>query len=107
MTEAFLDRDDLIYVAGHRGLVGSALWRAFDGNGYRNLVGKTSAELDLRERDDVREFFASARPDHVLVAAARVGGIHANDTQPAEFLSDNLRIQTNVIDAAHEFGVRR
>jgi GDP-L-fucose synthase len=107
MTGAFLDRDDLVYVAGHRGLVGSALWRALKANGYHNLVGKTSAELDLRVRDDVREFFAGTRPDHVIDAAARVGGIHANDTQPAEFLSDNLRIQTNVIDAAHEFGVRR
>ena len=102
-----LNSDAKIHVAGHGGMVGSAVWRAFEARGYRNLVGRTSAELDLRDRDATREFFAAERPEVVVDAAAKVGGIAANAASPAEFLSDNLRIQLNLIDAAAEFGVER
>jgi GDP-L-fucose synthase len=95
-----LPRTARVYVAGHGGLVGSAVWRHLEAQGFTDLVGRTSAELDLRERDDVMDFFAKQRPDVVVLAAARVGGIMANATQPADFLSDNLRIQVNVLDAA-------
>ncbi|NLT55948.1 MAG: GDP-L-fucose synthase [Actinomycetales bacterium] len=102
-----LDRDAVVYVAGHRGLVGSALWRALGEQGFTRLVGRSSSELDLRDREAVRAFFSAERPQVVLLAAARVGGILANATYPAEFLSDNLRIQVNVMDAAREFGAER
>lgn len=102
-----LRRDVPFFVAGHRGLVGSALWRLLEAEGFSQLVGRTSAELDLRDRRAVRAFFDEVRPAHVVLAAARVGGIHANATRPAEFLSDNLQIQVNVLDAAAEFGTRR
>lgn len=102
-----LDRRAPFYVAGHRGLAGGAVWRHLEAQGFEHLVGRASAELDLRERDDVFDFFAQTRPRYVVVAAARVGGILANSTQPVEFLSDNVRIQTNVLDAAHEHGVER
>lgn len=102
-----LDRSGPFYVAGHRGLAGGAVWRHLEAAGFTNLVGRTSSELDLRERADVFDFFAQARPRYVVVAAARVGGILANNTRPVEFLSDNVRIQTNVLDAAHEHGVER
>jgi GDP-L-fucose synthase len=88
------------FVAGHRGLVGSAVWRRLVAEGFTGLVGRTSAELDLRDRDGTFQFFRTARPRCVVLAAARVGGIMANATRPVEFLSDNLRIQTNVLDAA-------
>ncbi|GAA3397349.1 GDP-L-fucose synthase family protein [Cryptosporangium minutisporangium] len=100
-------RDARVYIAGHGGLVGSAIWRHFESVGFTNLVGRRSKELDLRDRESVRAFFDEARPDYVIDAAAKVGGIFANSTYPAEFLSDNLRIQTNLLDAAHEFGVER
>lgn len=93
-----------IYVAGHRGLVGSALVRALRRAGFENIVTRTSSQLDLREQTPVRDFFATERPEYVLLAAAHVGGIHANDTYPADFLRDNLQIQTNVIDAAWKNG---
>ena len=96
-----------MYVAGHGGLVGSAVWRHLEAQGFTDLVGRSSAELDLRERDDVLDFFAKQQPEYVVLAAARVGGIMANATQPAEFLSDNLRIQLNVLDAAAAHGVQR
>jgi len=83
------------------------MWRLLESRGYRNLIGRSSAELDLRDRDATREFFAQTRPEYVVDAAARVGGIMANVARPAEFLSDNLRIQVNLLDAAQEFGVRR
>ncbi|MBI1758752.1 MAG: GDP-L-fucose synthase [Actinobacteria bacterium] len=95
------------YVAGHQGLVGSAIWRQLDAAGFGRLVGKTSAELDLRDRDATFRFMAETGPQCVVVAAARVGGILANDTYPADFLSDNLRIQVNVLDAAARCGVPR
>ncbi len=102
-----LTRDAPFFVAGHRGLVGGAVWRHLADQGFTALIGRTSSELDLRDRDAVRDFFATTRPEYVVLAAARVGGIHANATRPAEFLSDNLRIQVNVLDAAHEFQVGR
>ncbi len=102
-----LDRNSRIYVAGHRGLVGSAIWRHLRAQGFHDLVGASSAELDLRDRDSTTAWFASARPDVVIDAAAKVGGILANDTYPADFLSDNLRIQVNVMDAANAIGVER
>jgi GDP-L-fucose synthase len=102
-----IDRASRVYVAGHRGLVGSAVWRHFEAEGFSSLVGRTSAELDLRDRDSVKTFFSDLHPDIVVLAAAKVGGIMANSTRPADFLSDNLRIQVNVLDAAAESGVRR
>src|SRR3954451_12110680 len=95
-----LPRDAVVYVAGHRGLVGSAIWRGLQDRGFEHVVGRSSAELDLRDREAVRAFFQLERPEVVILAAARVGGILANSTYPAEFLSDNLRIQVNVMDAA-------
>jgi GDP-L-fucose synthase len=102
-----LDRGATFYVAGHRGLVGSAIVRRAEAAGFANIIGKTSAELDLRNRDAVFEFFAEARPRYVVLAAAKVGGIMANNTYPVDFISDNLRIQVNVLDAAREAEVDR
>jgi GDP-L-fucose synthase len=99
--------DARFYVAGHRGLVGSAVWRLLESRGHTNLVGRTSAELDLRDRDAVFRFFDKERPEYVVMAAAKVGGIGANSTYPADFISDNLLVQVNVLDAAHRFGVAR
>ena len=96
-----------IYIAGHRGLVGSALVRALRARGFANLLLRTHAELDLTDQAAVEAFFAAEKPDYVFLAAARVGGIHANDTYPAEFIRDNLAIQTNVIHAAWRAGVGR
>lgn len=107
MSAQPLPRDACVYVAGHRGLVGSAVWRHLDRRGHTGLVGRTSRELDLRDRPAVDAFFEEVRPEFVILAAAKVGGIVANATQPAEFLSDNLRIQVNVLDAAKRTGVRR
>jgi GDP-L-fucose synthase len=102
-----LDRKAPIYVAGHRGLVGSAIVRRLQATGFENIIGTTSAELDLRDRDPVFEFLGSAKPRYVVLAAAKVGGILANNTFPVEFLSDNLRIQLNVLDGARSIGVER
>lgn len=102
-----LDRSSTFYVAGHRGLVGSAIWRKLEQEGFSDLVGRTSSELDLKDRDAVWKFFAKTSPRYVVLAAAKVGGILANNTFPVDFLSDNLRIQVNVLDAAREFGVER
>jgi GDP-L-fucose synthase len=99
--------DQTIYVAGHRGLVGSALVRALERHGFTNLLRHTHAELDLTDRDAVDTFFAEQRPAYVFLAAAKVGGIVANDTYPADFIRDNLAIQLHVIDAAHRFGVEK
>ena len=96
-----------IYVAGHRGLVGSALVRALTSRGYTNLVLRTHAELDLTDQLAVRRFFGAERPEAVILAAARVGGIHANNSRPATFIRDNLLIQDNVIDASHRSGVAK
>ncbi len=95
------------FVAGHRGLVGSAILRELQRQGRNNLVVRSSSELDLRNQGAVDAFFEQQRPERVILAAARVGGIHANDTYPADFLRDNLLIQTNVIDASWRSGVRK
>ena len=102
-----MEKHDLIYVAGHRGLAGSAIWRRLESEGFDNLIGVTSAELDLRDRDAVFAFLRQAQPAVVIDAAAHVGGIHANDTFSADFLSDNLQIQVNLMDAANAVGVDR
>ncbi|MCD2112973.1 GDP-L-fucose synthase [Rhodococcus rhodochrous] len=111
MSDAFvprpLDRTDSIYVAGHRGLVGGAIWRLLEAEGFERLIGRSSSELDLRDRHAVFAFFAEQRPVNVVLAAAKVGGILANNTYPVDFLSENLRIQVNVLDAAREFGTQR
>jgi GDP-L-fucose synthase len=102
-----LDRDSRFYVAGHRGLVGSAIWRKLEAEGFTDLVGRTSSDLDLTDRSAVFRFFEQQRPRYVVLAAARVGGILANSTYPVDFLSENLQIQVNVLDAAAEHGVDR
>jgi GDP-L-fucose synthase len=94
-----------VYVAGHRGLVGSAVVRALRAQGYENLILRTRQELDLTEQSAVRDFFNQEHPQAVILAAARVGGIHANNSHPAQFIRDNLLIQDNVIDAAYRAGV--
>ena len=96
-----------VYVAGHRGLVGGALVRALEAQGFCRLIVSTSAELDLRKQQAVRDFFAHTQPEYVFLAAAKVGGIHANATYPAEFLHDNLCIQTNIIEAAWRNGCKK
>jgi GDP-L-fucose synthase len=102
-----LNQDSPIYVAGHRGLVGAAVVRTLRRQGYQNLLLRTHQELDLTDQKGVREFFGLERPAAVVMAAARVGGIHANNTHPALFIRDNLLIQDNVIDAAHRSGVAK
>jgi len=96
-----MNKSDKIYIAGHRGLVGSAIVRNLEKNGYNNLLLRTSKELDLTNQADVSHFFETEKPDYVFLAAAKVGGIHANDTYPADFIRENLQIQTNMIDAAY------
>ncbi|MCS3863273.1 GDP-L-fucose synthase [Salinibacter ruber] len=100
-------KDAKIYVAGHRGMVGQAVWDHLEEAGYTNLVARTSEELDLRDPHATREFFEDEQPDFVVLAAARVGGILANDRYPADFIGDNLAIEQSVIRAAHETGVDR
>lgn len=102
-----MDKHARIYVAGHRGLVGSALVRNLQAKGYGNFVIRTHAELDLTSQAAVDAFFAAEKPEFVFLAAAKVGGIHANDTYPAEFIRDNLAIQTNIIHAAWKNDVKR
>ncbi|MED0656401.1 GDP-L-fucose synthase [Anoxybacillus ayderensis] len=102
-----MERSSKIYIAGHRGLVGSAILRKLQADGYTNLVYKTSQELDLRDKNQVDEFFAKEKPEYVFLAAAKVGGIVANNEYPADFIRDNLMIQTNVIDAAYRNGVKK
>ena len=102
-----LSKKAKIYIAGHRGMVGSACWRALEKAGYKNLMGKSSSELDLRNQAAVNEFIKAEEPSAVIDAAARVGGILANDTYPYEFLMDNMLIQNNLIRAAHENNVSK
>jgi GDP-L-fucose synthase len=106
-TPSKLDRGARFYVAGHRGLVGSAIVRRLEANGFDNVVGKTSLELDLKNRDAVFDYFGQAKPQYVVLAAAKVGGILANSTYPVDFLSENVRIQVNVLDAALQHGTER
>ena len=96
-----------IYVAGHRGLVGSAIVRAIEAEGKHTWIGQSRSELDLLDRKAVFEYLAGANPDAVVIAAAKVGGIHANHTYPVQFLSENLQIETNLMDAAHAAGIPR
>lgn len=107
MSSDVLDRRARVYVAGHRGLVGRAIWRHLEHSGFRHLHGLSSAELDLREQAPVRAYFEHIRPQYVVMAAARVGGIQANIDSPATFLADNLAIQLNILEAAREVGVSR
>ena len=102
-----MNRDSKIYIAGHRGMVGSAVWRALEVAGYTNLIGKTSKELDLRNQVDVNNFIAEQKPIIIIDAAARVGGILANNNFQYKFLMENLQIQNNLIQAAHENNVQK
>ena len=102
-----MENNSKIYVAGHKGLVGSALVRNLEAKGYTNIIGRTFEELNLTIQADVNKFFEEEKPEYVILAAARVGGIHANNTYPAEFIYDNLMIQNNVIKAAHDHGVKK
>ncbi|CAH0302977.1 GDP-L-fucose synthase [Peribacillus simplex] len=102
-----MNKNSKIYVAGHRGLVGSAILRNLQKEGYQNLVLRTSKELDLREKNQVDTFFEKERPEYIFLAAAKVGGIVANNEFPADFIRDNLLIQTNVIDASYRYGATK
>ena len=102
-----MDNNSKVYVAGSRGLVGSAIVRRLRADGYSNIIERTSKELDLRNQVLVDEFFRVERPEYVFLAAAKVGGIHANNTYPAEFIYENLLIQNNVIQSAHQNNVRK
>jgi len=102
-----MDKSGKIYVAGHRGLVGSAIVRKLKEKGYNNIVVRDHKDLDLRDQYKTREFFELERPDYVFLAAAKVGGIYANATYPADFIYDNLAIEANVIKAAYDFGVKK
>lgn len=102
-----MNKNALIYVAGHRGLAGAAIWRGLEAQGYTNLVGKTSQELDLTNREAVFAFMRETKPEVVIDAAAKVGGIHANNVYPSDFLSENLQIQVNLVDAANEVNVEK
>ena len=102
-----MEKNDKIYVAGHRGLVGSAIVRSLKKQGYENVIGRTHRELDLTDQAAVRAFFETERPDIVVLAAAKVGGINANNTAPADFAWDNMQIQCNVIKSAHDCHVKK
>ena len=102
-----MNKNTKIYIAGHRGMVGSAIWRNLENKGYTNLIGRTSTELDLRNQQAVNTFFTEEKPDVVIDAAAKVGGILANNDYPYQFLMENLQIQNNLIDAAHQYDVKK
>lgn len=102
-----MNKNDKIYIAGHRGMVGSAIMRRLEAGGFQNIIFRTSAELDLRRQQDVADFFAQEKPDYVFLAAAKVGGILANNTYRADFLYENLMIQNNVIHSAYQHGVNK
>lgn len=102
-----MELNSKIYVAGHRGLVGSAIVRNLEAKGYTNIIYRTHEELDLTHQADVQAFFKEEQPEYVILAAAKVGGIHANNTYPADFIYDNLMIQNNVIKAAHDYKVKK
>ena len=102
-----MEKDSLIYIAGHTGLVGSAITRRLKAEGYHNLIYKTIEEFDLTRQADVEAYFAEHKPEYVFLAAARVGGIHANNTYPADFIRDNLAIQYNIIESSYRNGVKK
>ena len=102
-----MEKSSKIYIAGHRGMVGSAIVRRLEENGYTNIICKTSAELDLRNQAAVEKFFEEEKPEYVFLAAAKVGGIHANNTYPAEFIYDNLMIETNIINSSYKNSVKK
>lgn len=102
-----INKESKIYIAGHKGMVGSACWRILENTGYRNLVGKSSKELDLRNQREVKDFLTKEKPFAIIDAAAKVGGILANDTYPYEFLMDNMLIQNNLIKSAHELRIQK
>lgn len=102
-----VSKDSKIYIAGHRGMVGSACWRILKNAGYTNIIGKSSKELDLRDQREVKDFLDSEKPHAIIDAAAKVGGILANDTYPYEFLMDNMLIQNNLIRSAHELDIQK
>jgi GDP-L-fucose synthase len=104
---ATMQQNSLIYIAGHRGLVGSAIWRELERCGFRRLIGRSHTELELRDAVAVDDFYQTEKPEFVFIAAARVGGILANDSRPAEFIYDNLQIQNNLIHGAWKSGVRK
>jgi GDP-L-fucose synthase len=105
--EKMISKNTKIYIAGHRGMVGSAIWRALEGKGYTNLIGRTSKELDLRNQQAVQDFFKNEKPEVVIDAAARVGGILANNDYPYQFLMENMQIQNNLIDTAFHAGINK
>jgi len=102
-----VEKNGKIYVAGHRGLVGSAIVRNLESKGYTNIIGRTHKELDLTDQQAVRSFFEEEKPEYVVLAAAKVGGIYANATYPADFIYTNLTMQNNVIKAAHDYKVKK
>ncbi len=102
-----MNKQSKIYVAGHKGLVGSAIWKNLEEKGYTNLIGKTRDELDLLDQQVVEAFFEQEKPEYVFLAAAKVGGIVANNTYRADFIYENLVIQNNVIHSAWKYGVKK
>ena len=102
-----IDKKTKIYIAGHKGMVGSAVWRALESKGYSNLIGKTSSKLDLRDQKSVNEFYNLEKPEVVIDAAAKVGGILANKDYPYQFLMENMQIQNNLIDGAFKSGIEK
>ena len=102
-----MNKDSKIYVAGHRGLVGSAIVRNLEERGYTNIIYRTHKELDLTRQVEVEKFFEEEKPEYVFLAAAKVGGIHANNTRPAEFIYDNLMIESNIIHSSYKYGVKK
>ncbi len=102
-----MEKKNKIYIAGHRGLVGSTIHRHLIKNGYQNIITKTSNELDLRDQQAVNQFFQQEKPEYIFLAAAKVGGIHANNTYRADFLYDNIMIATNIIHAAHQHKIKK
>ncbi|HIJ78619.1 MAG: GDP-L-fucose synthase [Desulfobulbaceae bacterium] len=102
-----MNKNDKIYVAGHRGLVGAAIVNKLKSAGFANIIGRTSAELDLTNQAAVYEFFDRERPDHVFLAAAKVGGIHANNSYPADFIRDNLQMEVNIVEGAYRAGAKK
>ena len=102
-----MEKNSKIYIAGHNGMVGSAIIRNLEDRGYRNIIYRNSKELDLRRQAEVERFFEEEKPEYVYLAAAKVGGIHANNTYPAEFIYDNLMIETNIIHSAYKSGVKK